>query len=304
MTAEPTRLREQIADCDASLARSGGEVAAERLVADTLFEKGYLLGELERFDEEIDCYEEIVARFGDSDSLELRRQVARALHAKGCVCRELGRTDVAASAFAEAVARMGDCADPELRGRVIEVLYQHAYLLVAAGRAAEARDVLAALLEPYPDTDPPAAVLGVFVTALALSGEAEAMLGDDRGATERCDEVVRRYQRFAEPEIRSPVAWAMTCKAAVVGRCGSPRQAVKLLDAALAHIGDPVTPELRERAAEALRFRGNWLEWRRRRKQALADYREVLERFADDESEIIDLQRARARERIEMLSGH
>jgi tetratricopeptide (TPR) repeat protein len=300
--ADP-ELREKIASCEAILARCSGEAGSERLIADTLFEKGYLLGELGQLQEKITCYEEIVARFGDADSLEMRRQVARALLGQGAAWRALGREDKASAVFAEVAARVADATDPELRDYAMRAQYAVAHWHLTSGREVDALEVLASLLNRYSDAEPPAHSLGTFLSAFGLAASVADRLGNRSEAVRMYDDLIRRYRPHTEPEIRASVAVAMVGKATAVGRAGDSEQAVELLDAALAHIGDPITPDLRNRAAEAQLFRGNWLERRGRPEQALADYREVVERFADDDSAIIDLQRTRARERIAVLAG-
>ena len=56
-----------------------GETAASRVVAMSLVNKAATLAELERSEEAIAGYDEVVSRFGEPPAEEIGRQVARAL---------------------------------------------------------------------------------------------------------------------------------------------------------------------------------------------------------------------------------
>ena len=84
-------------------------------VARALVNKGWALGELGRFDEEISVYDEVDRRFrdaterGDEDFRgEFCELLARALVSKGLALGELGRAGEAIGAYEEADRRFGD----------------------------------------------------------------------------------------------------------------------------------------------------------------------------------------------------
>src|SRR4051794_5185246 len=94
----------------------------EALRANALYGKAYCLEKIERDQDAIPVYEEILEQYGDSEDDVLRRQTARALHHYGLGLSRLGRTDEAVAAWDEVVARYSGDEDPEFARRVAGAL--------------------------------------------------------------------------------------------------------------------------------------------------------------------------------------
>jgi len=76
-------------------------------IARALFNVGLRLGALNRSEEEIAVYDELVAHFGSASAPGLRVLVARALVNKGLRLGALNRGDAAIAVYDEVVARFG-----------------------------------------------------------------------------------------------------------------------------------------------------------------------------------------------------
>ena len=87
-------------------------------VAKALLYKGITLAALNRSEEEIAVYEEVVKRFGEASEPELREQVAKALVNKGITLSALKRSEEAIAVYTEVVKRFGEASEPELREQV------------------------------------------------------------------------------------------------------------------------------------------------------------------------------------------
>ena len=83
------------------------ELALRDPVANALFNKGFSLGALDRSEEAIAAYDEVVARFGAATELSLREQVAKALVNKGFRLGALGQNEEAIAVYDDVVARLG-----------------------------------------------------------------------------------------------------------------------------------------------------------------------------------------------------
>jgi tetratricopeptide (TPR) repeat protein len=79
---------------------------------------GAVLGELDRSEEAVAVYDEVVARYGDASEPALREQVAGALVNKGVALGALGRSDEELVVYDDVVARYGDAPEPALREQV------------------------------------------------------------------------------------------------------------------------------------------------------------------------------------------
>ena len=83
-----------------------------------LFNKGVTLGALNRGEEEIAVYDEVVGRFGEATEPALRERVAMALVNKGNRLGALNRGEDAIAVYDEVVGRFGEATEPALRAQV------------------------------------------------------------------------------------------------------------------------------------------------------------------------------------------
>ena len=87
----------------------------EPLIALAFIYKALAHGELGEFAAAVTSYDEVIARFGDSDAPALQEQVAWALFGKGNVQRQLGEFAATVAAYDEVVANFGDSDAPALQ---------------------------------------------------------------------------------------------------------------------------------------------------------------------------------------------
>uniref|UniRef100_UPI003D1B9070 tetratricopeptide repeat protein n=1 Tax=Aeromonas veronii TaxID=654 RepID=UPI003D1B9070 len=84
-------------------------------VAKALRNKGVTLGQLGRSEDEITVYDELIQRFGNSDTPALQEQVANGLRNKGVTLSQLGRSEDAITVYDELIQRFGTSDAPALR---------------------------------------------------------------------------------------------------------------------------------------------------------------------------------------------
>jgi preprotein translocase subunit SecA len=84
-------------------------------VAKALVNKGITLGDLNRSEDEISVYDEVLRRFGDATEPAMREQVARALLYKGFRLGDLNRSEDEISVYDEVVRRFGNATEPAVR---------------------------------------------------------------------------------------------------------------------------------------------------------------------------------------------
>src|SRR5258708_2459233 len=87
-------------------------------VATAIFNKGATLKALNRTEDAIGIYDELVRRFADATEPELREPVASGLFSKAFMLNVLNRNDDAIGVYDELVRRFGDATEPELREHV------------------------------------------------------------------------------------------------------------------------------------------------------------------------------------------
>src|SRR5260370_307258 len=104
------------------IALSSMQVLANAGDSRAMVNVGLLLGQLGRFEEEVEVYDEVVARFGDAPEPAPREQVAKALVNKSIMLGELGRFEEEVEVYDEVVARFGDAPEPAMRAWVAMAL--------------------------------------------------------------------------------------------------------------------------------------------------------------------------------------
>lgn len=165
------------------------------------------------------------------------------------------------------------------------------------------REVLAELVNPYFETEPPEGTLEIVASAELMAGNIASDTGVPEAAVGVYDQLITRHGQVPGLEMRVIVAKALASKGATLGRAGRVDEAIEVYGNLLARLGDPAEPELRERVAEALTSRGYWYETNGRDHDALSDYRTVLERFDQAETSVIHEQRRHAQEGYDALSA-
>ncbi len=95
------------------IARNTDDLLLHGRIARALFYKGITLGNLNRSEEAIAVYDEVMHRFGEATEAALREQVAMALQKKHETLVGLGREDEARNVYEELRERFGDISPPQ-----------------------------------------------------------------------------------------------------------------------------------------------------------------------------------------------
>ncbi|HEX5338808.1 MAG TPA: tetratricopeptide repeat protein, partial [Gallionella sp.] len=124
--------------------------ALRELVAKALVNKGFRLGQMNRNEDEIAVYDEVVKRYGEAPETALRELVAKALVNKGIRLGQMNRNEDAIAVYDEVVNRYGDAPEAVLREQVAMALNGKGFRLLCRAKqcwsdgAARRADMLAA----------------------------------------------------------------------------------------------------------------------------------------------------------------
>ena len=242
---------------------------------------------------QINVYDEIVERFGDSDTPELQVQVAVALVSKGVMRGQLGEVDAAIALCDEVVERFGDSDTPELQVQVAMALVNKGVARGQLGGTDVAIAIYDEVVERFGDSDAPE--LQVLVAgALVNKGVTRGQLGGADAAIALCDEVVERFGDSDTPELQVQVARALVNKGVTRRQLGEADAAIALYDEVVERFGDSDAPELQERVAKALFNKGVTRGQLGETDAEIAVYDEVAERFGDSDAPELQVQVAQA----------
>jgi tetratricopeptide (TPR) repeat protein len=120
--AESLISAQEVIDLLADIPTADGDVRMGR----TLIIKGLTLRKLDRNEDAIAAYDDLIARYGDSNVEALREQVAIALINKGVILNNLQRRDEAIAVNDDVIARYGDSNVEKLRIQVARALFSKA----------------------------------------------------------------------------------------------------------------------------------------------------------------------------------
>lgn len=173
--------------------------------------KGEVSAEYGDWNDALAAYDEVVARFGDSDDPGLRWQIASALAGRGHTYRKRGDHTAATAAYDEVVDRFGDSDDANLLEKVANALIWKGNASVERGdwkAALAAYGEVITRFEDSGDSD----LQWLVAAALMSRGIACRNRGDWETAIAAYDELVSRFGDWNDPRLQRWVALALADK--------------------------------------------------------------------------------------------
>ena len=174
-----------------------------------LFNKGVTLGQLNRSEEEIQAYDEVLRRVGDATEPALREQVARALFNKGFRLGRLNRSEEEIQAYDEVLRRFGDATEPALREQIAKALFNKGVTLGQLSRAEEEIQTYDEVLRRFGDTTEPA-LREKVASAFLNKGFRLRELNRPADARATFQELTDRFANDTDEDIKSLIERAKT----------------------------------------------------------------------------------------------
>jgi pentatricopeptide repeat protein len=230
-------------------------------VMSALERKAQALRQLDRLDEALPLYDEVLLRVGDAEAPLLRRHADVALSNKAFVLLLQNRLDEAIVVADATVARLDES---EQRADLAIAILNLAGALVREGRLEEALDVYEDLIERL-DANPSPEVLEHLIVAATNEVEVLGMLGRIEDADEVHAELLKRFgndvpraleqaaARNQQDEGAAPVVAGLLLKQAMVlFQLDRDEEALMRVNDLIERFGGETTPEL-ERVLEIAR---------------------------------------------------
>lgn len=127
-------------------------LAVQEPVAQALFNKGVVLGELGQSEAAIAVYDEVIQRFADRKELSLQEQVANALFNKGVRLGQLGQSEVAIAVYDEVIQRFADSKELSLQEQVAKTLVNKGVILEQLGQNEVAIAIYDGVIQRFVDS--------------------------------------------------------------------------------------------------------------------------------------------------------
>jgi tetratricopeptide (TPR) repeat protein len=219
--------------------------------ADFLFLKGVTLGQLNRPEEAIVLYDELLEKFKDSDELIIQKLVVKALRNKGVRLNRLGRTKDALELFDEVIRRFKKFNELTIQVEVAAAFLNKAARLDDMGKLEGALIVYDEVVDLYKD-NPEVDIQRFVVGALVSKGLALSKLSRSDAAIVIWDKVLNQFKDSEEPEIQKQVVIALISKATVLAKQDKKEAAIELCEEVFNKYKDSVEKEIQELVEIAL----------------------------------------------------
>jgi len=184
------------------------------VVAAALLNKGLILAERGRSQDELAAYDQIVARFGADPAPGLREQVANALWNKALTLGQLNRPEDELAAYEQIVAGFGGDTEPALRERVANALVNKAITLGELNRPEDGLAVYEQIVARF-GADPAPALREQVAKALVNKALTLGELNRPEDGLAVYDQVVAQFGGDTEPALREQVEKAVAGREAM-----------------------------------------------------------------------------------------
>ena len=221
------------------------------IIASALVFKGGILYKLNRLEEALAAYDDVMRRFGESNMPTLVELIVTALVNKGIILVRLNQPKKALAAFDEGVRRFGDSENPALLEPVAKALLYKGITLGTMNRPEEALATCDEMVHRFGANENPA-LLELVAKALANKGFTLDTMNRPEEALAAYDEVVHRFGESENPALLDPVAKALTNKGITFGALNRPKEALATYDEVVRRFGESESSDSRSWAGFAL----------------------------------------------------
>jgi tetratricopeptide (TPR) repeat protein len=249
-------------------------------LATALYNKGITLGQLNRTEDAITTYNEMLRYFADASEPELREGVAKAFFNKALALAAVGKKEEAVAAYDEILVRFGNDSELEVSECVARSLVNRGVFLGELDRGDEERASYDEVMTRFGKTGEPRLQQQV---AKALFNKSVALF-----EIPRADEAIASFDKFLqlfggsiEPELREDVAKALVNKGLALSSLKKSEEEMATYDEVVQRFGDSEESTMLEIVAMALINKAAELARLERVDQAVGTYDELVKRFGE-----------------------
>lgn len=276
--------------------QSPQSLAATTQLVRALFNHAVSLGERNKYEEEIQIYDEVIEQYGQSLETELQTLVAKSLVNKGVrLSNALNRTQEAIEIYKEIVTRFGAASEVALKEQVAKALVNTGFRLGTLNRAEEAIAFYDEVVRRFGEAQE-IELRERVARALVNKAIELGVLDRSQEAIDTYNYVIRIYGDAEAAALREQVARALINKGVQLRAVNRNDEAIAAYDEVVRRFEEAAEPALTELVAKALINKGLRLIALSRTEDAIAVFDDVVRRFgAATEPELKD-QVAKAEE--------
>ncbi len=221
-----------------------------------MMNKARALYHLDRCEESLGLYEEVISGFAENTAEDISGHRAEAQLCRAVALRGVGRSDEAIAALDDVGAQYGSgTVSAEQAARA---LVSKGILLGELQRPAEALDVYDRVVRQFGDSSV-SAIAEAVAYALANKGQFLSAQHRYADALHVFDDVVQRFAGIDNPKIDAKVAAALVYRGVILAALGRLAEALEICDAVVRRYRSSEAPEVIAQVARALVLKGNAL---------------------------------------------
>jgi len=228
----------------------------ELTLAKALFNKGITLGQLNRPEDELAVYEELIRRFGVSPEAALREWGAKALLNKGVALGRMNRPENELAAYDELINCFSESLDAALSEQVASALLNKGLTFGQMNRPEMELATYDELISRFSSSNE-LAISKSVATAFLNKGVVLGLMGCPEDELVAYNELIERFSDSPDPTINEQVVDALFFKGVTLGQLNRPEEARGVFKGIVRRFGDRIEPALLKIVERARRKLGD-----------------------------------------------
>jgi tetratricopeptide (TPR) repeat protein len=263
------------------------------VVVRTLAAKGVALHLLDRLEEALGCYDDLVRRFQEVQSTGIQRSVASIMGWRARLFGDLGRQDKEIAGYDELIAHFGHNKNSDIVEIVLEALERKVRIYQDQEDPEMVIDICNDTIRRF-DADPHHRTADVVARMMIRRAVALGKRGEHGKELAAYDDVVRLHGNSADWMFRRHAAKALMFKAVSLNDADQSAAEVECYDEVIRRYAEDENEEVRTVAADALTYKGLSLgaiaedaaedTGEREIESEIACYDDVIRRYGEEQS--------------------
>jgi|GEM_PF-2018319 hypothetical protein len=226
------------------------EFVKEQL-AQALFLKGITFGEMNKNEEEIKVYEELLHTFKETKNETIREQMARALFNKGFSLGQMNQNEEATKAYDELLHTFRETTNEAIKELIAKAFFNKGFSLGQMNQNEEEIKVYDELLHTFIETTNEA-IKELIAKVLGNKGFRLGQMNQNEEAIKAYDELLRSFKETNNDAIKELMAKVQVNKGFILGQMNKSEEAIKVYDELLHTFKETTNEAIKEQMANAL----------------------------------------------------
>ncbi len=259
-----------------------------------MFNKGVALGQQSQPEAALAVYGELIQRFGNDTTEDIRERVAAAMLNKGITLGQQSQPEAALAVYGELIQRFGNDRTEEICERVAAAMLNKGFTLSQQNQPEAELATYDELIRRF-GNDTAEGIRERVAKAMLCKGFTLGQQNQPEAELATYDELIRRFGNDMAEGVREQVAKAILNKGVVHGNQNEPKAQLVVYDELIQRFSNDTAEGIRELVAKVMLNKSVTLGQQNQPEAEQASYDELIRRFGSDTAENIRQAVARAK---------